>query len=119
MARWLIHWAIATVALLALPYIFSGVQIDQGITALIAALVLGLVNTFIKPIVSFLTLPLQILTLGIVTLLINAGFLYLVSNIVKGFTIDNFGTAFWAAIVYSLITWASGSLLLPSKAPQS
>ncbi len=119
MARWLIHWAIATVALLALPYLFNGVQIDQGQTALIAALVLGLINTFIKPVVSFLTLPLQILTLGIVTLLINAGFLYWVSNIVKGFTIDSFGTAFWAAIVYSLITWASSSLLLPNKPTQA
>ena len=118
MARWLIHWAIATVALLTLPYLFNGVHIDQGMTALIAALVLGLINTFIKPVVSFLTLPFQILTLGIVTLLINAGLLYLVSNIVKGFTIDTFGTAFWAAIVYSLITWASSSLLLPNQAPK-
>ena len=118
MARWLIHWAIATVALLALPYLFNGVHIDQGMTALIAALVLGLINTFIKPVVSFLTLPLQILTLGIVTLLINAMFLYWVSKMVNGFIIDSFSTAFWAAIVYSLISWASSSLLLPNKAPK-
>ena len=111
MARWLIHWAIATVALLTLPYLFNGVHIDQGMTALIAALVLGLINTFIKPVVSLLTLPLQILSLGLVTLLINAGLLFLVSSLVKGFHIDTFGTAFWAAIVYGLINWAASSIL--------
>lgn len=111
MIRWLIHWAIATVALLALPYLFNGVHINQPMTALMAALVLGLVNTFIKPIVSILTLPLQILSLGLVTLLINAVMLFLVSHLVKGFTIDGFGTAFLAAIVYGLINWAISAIL--------
>ena len=104
MARWLIYWAIVTVTLLVLPYLFSGVTINEPTTALIAALILGLINTFIKPVISLLTLPLQIFSLGIVTLLINAFFLWFVSNVVNGFHIDSFGTAFWAAIVYSLIS---------------
>ena len=96
MTRWLIHWAIATVALMALPYLFDGISIDESMTALVAALILGLINTFIRP---------------IVTLLINAGLLFLVSSLVKGFHIDTFGTAFWAAIVYGLINWAASSIL--------
>jgi putative membrane protein len=115
MTRWLIHWAIATVALMALPYLFNGITINEPMTALMAALVLGLINTFIKPVVSLLTLPLQILSLGLVTLLINAGLLFLVSSLVKGFHIDTFGTAFWAAIVYGLINWAVSSMLANDK----
>ncbi len=111
MIRWLLHWAIATIALMALPYLFDGISIDESMTALVAALILGLINTFIRPIVSLLTLPLQILSLGLVTLLINAGLLFLVSSLVKGFHIDTFGTAFWAAIVYGLINWAASSIL--------
>ena len=111
MTRWLLHRAIATIALMALPYLFDGISIDESMTALVAALVLGLINTFIKPVVSLLTLPLQILSLGLVTLLINAGLLFLVSSLVKGFHIDTFGTACWAAIVYGLINWAASSIL--------
>ncbi len=115
MIRWLIHWAVATVALMALPYIFTGVHINEPLTALMAALILGLINTFIKPILNLVTLPLRILSLGLVTLLINGGLLLLVSNIVKGFTIDTFWTAILAAIVYGLINWAASTVLSIGK----
>ncbi len=115
MIRWLIHWAIATVGLMALPILIDGVTINHWQTALIAALVLGLINAFIKPVVNLLTLPVRILSLGLVSLLINGAFMLLVTKIVDGFTIDTFFTAIMAAVVYSIINWAAGVVLSIGK----
>lgn len=115
MKKWLILWAINTVALMALPSFFEGkIQLGGWQTALLAAAVLGLLNTFIKPIVSILTLPLQIITLGLFTFVINACFMLLVGRMIDGFHIDGFSTALLASILYSLISWAAASILLPS-----
>lgn len=115
MKKWLILWAINTVALMALPSFFDGkIQLGGWQTALIAAATLGLLNTFIKPVVSILTLPLQIITLGLFTLVINAGFMLLVGRMIEGFHIENFSTALFASILYSLISWAGASVLLPA-----
>lgn len=110
--RWLLVWVINTIALMAIGKLFDGIHVDSWTTGFVAAAVLGLINVTIRPILSFLTLPLQILTLGIVTIALNAFCLIMMSKLVDGFSIDGFGTAFWASIVYSLITWASSSLLL-------
>ena len=114
MISWFLLWAINTGALLALPYFFDGIHIATWQAALVAAAVLGFLNTIIKPIVTILTLPLQIITLGLFTWVINAGFMLLVGRVIQGFTIDTFGTAFLASIVYSLISWAGASILLPA-----
>ena len=114
MISWFLLWAINTGALLALPYFFNGIHITTWQAALVAAAVLGFLNTIIKPIVTILTLPLQIITLGLFTWVINAGFMLLVGRVIQGFTIDTFGTAFLASIVYSLISWAGASILLPA-----
>lgn len=108
MVRMLIHWAIAALGLMALPIVFDGVSINHWQTALVAAAILGLINVFIRPVVFFFTLPLRILTLGILSLVINAAFMLLVTKLVDGFTIDSFVTAMLAAIVYSIINWAAG-----------
>mgnify|MGYP003420495325 FL=1 len=113
MTKWLILWAINTAALMALPFFFNGIHINGWQSAFIAAAVLGLLNTFIKPIVQILTLPLQIITLGLFTLVINAGFMLLVDRVIQGFTIDSFITALLASVVYSLISWAGATVLLP------
>jgi putative membrane protein len=108
MIRWILHVAIATAGLLVLPYIFSGVQINHWQSALLAAVLLGLVNTFVKPVVNVLTLPIRVLTLGVVSLLINGAFMLFVTKLVDGFSIDTYWTAILAAIVYSVINWAAG-----------
>ena len=114
MISWLILWGINTAALMALPYFFSGIHFTGWQSALVAAAILGLLNTVIKPIVSILTLPLQIISLGLFTFVINAAFMLLVSRFTQGFNIDSFGTAFFASIVYSLISWAGASVLMPA-----
>ncbi|TDR33187.1 phage holin family protein [Hydromonas duriensis] len=114
MTKWLLLWAINTAALMALPFFFSGIHFSGWQAAFVAAAVLGLLNTIIKPIVIILTLPLQILTLGLFTLVINAAMMMLVARFTQGFLVDSFGTAFLASVVYSLISWAGASILLPA-----
>ncbi len=89
-------------AMLLVAYLVPGFAVDGFYAALIAALILGIVNAILKPILVILTLPINIMTLGLFTLVINAGLLWFVSTIVKGFTIENF----WpAAVVGSLALW--------------
>jgi putative membrane protein len=84
-------------------------------TALIAALVLGLVNTLIRPLLVLLTLPVTLLSLGLFILVINAVLFWLVSTLIDGFEVAGFWSAFLAAILYSVISWALSSLLLSNK----
>ena len=81
-------------------------------TALIAALVLGLVNTLIRPVLVVLTLPVTFLSLGLFVLVINALLFWLVATLVDGFHVAGFWSAFLAAILYSVISWALSTLLL-------
>jgi putative membrane protein len=113
--RLLLVWLINAVALFALPYVFPGITIDTFGTALVAALVLGLVNTLIRPLVVLLTLPVTLLTLGLFIFVINGLFLWAVGSFVEGFHVAGFWTGVFGAIVYSLISWAITALLLPRK----
>lgn len=110
--RILLGWAINALCLLALPYLLSAVQVQDFVTALIVALVLGLLNTFIRPVLIVLTLPINILTLGLFTLVINGVLFWVVSRLVEGFSVRSFGWAIIAAIVYSLISSAVSYLVL-------
>ncbi len=107
----LLRWLLNALALLIVSSLVLGFQIDSFFAALIVALVLGLVNAFIRPILLLLTLPITIFTLGFFALVINALMILLVSNIVKGFTVTGFWPAFWGAIVLWLISWGSNYLL--------
>jgi putative membrane protein len=91
------------------------VQVQDWKAAAVAALVLGLVNTLIKPILVILTLPVTILTLGLFLLVINALMFWLVANLVPGFHVNGFWAAMLGAILYSLITWALSGLLPDRK----
>jgi len=93
-------------ALLLAAYIVPGFQVADFTTALLAAIVLGVVNTFIKPILSFITAPLTIVTLGLFVFVINAIILFIVSAIVKGVTIDGWLAAILGAIVLSVVSTA-------------
>ena len=113
--RLLITWLINAVALMALPFLMSSVAVTNFTTALIAALVLGLVNTLIRPILVILTLPVTVVSLGLFILVINALLFWMVSHWIAGFDVTGFGSAFLAAILYSIISWALSSLLLKDK----
>jgi putative membrane protein len=98
----LILWLVSAVAIYVTAFLLPGAQVTFG-AALVASLVLGLVNIFIKPILVFLTLPLNILTLGIFTLVINGILILIVSSIVPGFRVGGLGMAIIFAIVLAII----------------
>ena len=110
--RLLLTWLINAAALMALPYLMHSVTVTNIGTALIAALVLGLVNTLIRPLLVLLTLPVTLLSMGLFILVINAFLFWLVSTLVDGFAVAGFWAAFLAAILYSVISWALSTLLL-------
>jgi len=98
------QWFISAVAILIAAYLVPGVVVTLG-GALVAAVVLGALNLFIRPILLFLTLPITILTLGLFSLVINALLVMLVSYLVPGFFVSGFWTAFLFALVLSIVNW--------------
>ena len=112
----IISLVVNAAALLLTAYLVPGFHVVSFTTALLAAIVLAVVNTFIKPVLSFLTAPLNVLTLGLFSFVINAIVLWIVSAVVRGLTIDNFVAALLAAVVLSVISTAL-SMLLKDVAP--
>ena len=112
--RLLLTWLINAVALLALPYVFSSINVDSFFTALLVAVVLGFVNAVIRPILILLTLPATILTLGLFIFVINGLLFWWVGSFLEGFRVAGFWPGFFGAIVYSLISWAIGAIVLPA-----
>ena len=112
MKRLLLMWAISTVALMALPAVFATVSVDSWPTAIVSAAVIGIINASIGPIIKLLSLPITVITLGFFHLVINALLLIFASKLVPGFVIDGFWTAFFAAILYSIICWALSAVLV-------
>lgn len=110
--RLLITWLINAAALFALPYLMDSVRVDSFVAALIAALILGLVNTLIRPVLVLLTLPVTVLTIGLFIFVINGLMFWMVANWVQGFHVAGFWSAVGGAILYSIISWALSSLIL-------
>jgi putative membrane protein len=110
--RLLLTWLINAAALFALPFLMSSVTVTNVGAALIAALVLGLVNTLVRPLLVLLTLPVTVVSLGLFLLVINALLFWGVAQMVEGFHVEGFWSAFLAAILYSVISWALSTLLL-------
>lgn len=109
--RLLFRWLINALALLGLAYYLPGIAVSGFYSALIAALVLGLVNAILRPILVILTLPVNILSLGLFTLVINALLFWFVGTVVKGFGVAGFWPAFWGALIMTLVSWVVGGLL--------
>jgi putative membrane protein len=105
MIKIILKWLALTGAVLATAYFVPGISVLSPVTALFVALVLGLVNTFIKPIVSLLTLPVNMLTLGIFGIILNALFFWFASLVVSGFAITGFVPALIGSVVVSVIMW--------------
>ncbi len=106
----LIQWLINALAVYATAHILSGIHIKSFGAAILVALVLGLVNALLRPVLVFLSIPFIIVTLGLFLLIINALLLQLSASIVGGFTIDSFWWAVAGSLVISLISWALSSL---------
>lgn len=102
--RLILRLALNVFALIVVSYLVPGFSFDSLMSTVVTAIVFGIVNTFIKPILQILLLPLSIVTLGIAAVLINVLLLWGVSFVVRGFHIDSFLTAFVASIVLSLVS---------------
>ena len=113
--RLLLTWLINALALLALKYIMPSITVDSFVTALIVAVVLGLINTLVRPILVILTLPVTILTLGLFIFVINGLLFWAAGSFVPGFHVDGFWSGVFGAIIYSVISWALSALLLAKK----
>lgn len=107
----LLVWLLNAVALLAVAYILPGISVASFGAALVAALVLGLINTLVKPILVLLTLPITILTLGLFLLVINALVFWFVGSILEGFKVNGFWWALIGALLYSIISGLLSMLL--------
>jgi putative membrane protein len=114
--RLLLVWLVNTASLIAVAYLMPSISVASFWTALIAALVLGLVNAVIRPILVILTLPATILTLGLFIFVINGLLFWFVGSFIEGFHVAGFWSAIIGAILYSIISWALSALLLPKKA---
>ena len=111
LARWLINAA----ALLLIAYLYPGVMVESFLAAIIAALVLGLVNAVIRPILVILTLPVTVLTLGLFLFVLNALLFWLVAETVPGFRVTGFVAALIGSLLYSLITLVTSRLLFKER----
>ncbi len=103
--RLIMRLAINVFALYVVEYLVPGFKLDNIWAATVAAVVIGIVNTFIRPILQIITLPISIATFGIFALLINVALLYVASLIVPGFEIANFTTAIIASVALSFVSW--------------
>jgi len=101
----LIHWVITAGALLLTAYLVPGFRVKSFGSALIAALVIGLLNILIRPLLIFLTLPINILTLGLFTFVVNGIILKICAYILKDFDIDSWFSAIVGALVMAILSW--------------
>jgi putative membrane protein len=107
-----IAWLLNALALLAVAYLVPGIHVATFPAALIAALVIALVNMLIRPILVILTLPITILTLGLFILVINGVLFYAIGYLLSGFEVQTLGAGIVGALAYSIISWVLSALLI-------
>ena len=112
----IIRWLVITSAIMLSSMLISGIRVDSLHTAVIAAGLLGVINVFIKPVLIILTLPLNIITLGLFSFIINAFLLKIVAHYVTGFEVDGFLAALLGALVISLVNWLANRFIVATKA---
>lgn len=98
----LISWIVSAMVVFSIAYVVPGVRVADFTTSLVVALVLGIINAFLKPVLLILTLPINIVTLGLFTFVLNAFLVLLVSRIVPGFVVDGFFTALIFGLILSI-----------------
>ena len=107
----LLKWLVNTMALFVVVNVVAGISVERWQTMLVGALVLGLLNAFIRPLLLVLTLPVNLLTLGLFTLVINGLVFYMAAWLVKGFHVTGFWSAFVAALVFSIVSYILNLLI--------
>lgn len=101
----LIRWLVLTAAVLAASRLLDGIRVDGFLPAVLAAATLGILNAFLRPLLIILTLPINILSLGLFTFIINALMLQMVSAVIPGFTVHGFWTAVLGALIIGMVSW--------------
>jgi putative membrane protein len=101
----LIRWLTTTAAIVATSYLLDGIQVSGFFPAIFAAAMLGILNAFFRPIALLLTLPINILSLGLFTFIINALMLKMASGVIPGFEVYGFWTAIFGSFLISVISW--------------
>jgi putative membrane protein len=107
----LIRWLILTVAILSAAYLLDGMEVRGFTSAFFAAAVLGILNAVLRPVLIILTLPLNILSLGLFTFVINAFLLKMASGVIPGFEVHGFWPALFGSLIISLVSWLLSSLI--------
>lgn len=107
----ILRWLISAATLLAIAQYLPGVEVTGWYAALISALVLGLINAVIRPVLIFLTLPITVLTLGLFTFVINGALFLFVASFVDGFAVTGLASAILASIIMSLVGWLVNSII--------
>ena len=107
----IIRWLILSAAIMVAAYLFPGIEVSGFGSALFAALVLGILNAFFRPILIILTLPINILTLGLFTFVINAFLLMMTSGVIGGLHVAGFGSALLGSLIISVVSWGLSSFV--------
>ena len=115
MKAFLTRWLTTTIAVLAAAQILPGIHYESPVSLLLAALLLGIVNALVRPLVLLLSLPLILATFGFFILVVNALMFRFVAVLVPGFHVDSFGSAFFGSIVISIVGWIVGSFFKENK----
>jgi putative membrane protein len=110
--RLVLVWLINALALIAVAYLMPSISVASFQAALVAALVLGLVNAVVRPVLVLLTLPVTILTLGLFIFILNGLLFWMVAEWIEGFSVGGFWAGVFGAIVFSLVSWLLSALVL-------
>jgi putative membrane protein len=110
----IVRWLILTIAILSAAYFIQGIYVSSFAAAFFAAAVLGVLNALFKPVLILLTLPINILTLGLFTFIINAALLKLTAALIPGFHLQGFWPAVLGALVISIVNWLLHILIADS-----
>jgi putative membrane protein len=103
--RFVFRWAVTTIAVMVASSVIRGIRYDTVAALIGASLLLGILNAFVRPFLLIISVPLILLTLGLFILVLNGLLLLVVPHVVAGFHVDSFWSAFWGAIVISLVSW--------------
>ncbi len=107
----LVRWLVLTAAIMVASYLIQGIEVNGFFSAFFAAAILGVLNVFFRPILLILTLPINILTLGFFTFIINAVLLKMASGVISGFVVHGFWSAVFGGFIISVVSWLLNSFI--------
>jgi putative membrane protein len=111
MSGFLLRWIVLTVAIIVAAYLLDGIRVTGFFSAFFAAAILGILNAFFRPILLILTLPINILSLGLFTFVINALMLMMASGVISGFVVSGFGSALLGSLLISIVSWGLNAFM--------